>query len=161
MHHRSILVTSHYNSQKVRDPATQAGIKILPKQLASEIPIKIEEIKSAAGEFKKVDLVVIDDDQILADSLTNFLKDRFTGVEAYYHPNRFLKNLYQYAKDTIICMDHDFKAKIDGIELAKQLYEAGYKKLYLLSGKTFEKGEVPNYLTVLLKGDTESLSKLV
>ena len=163
MHHRSVLVTSHCSNQKIRDLATQAGIKILPKQLASEIPIKVEEkeIKSATSNLKKVELVIIDDDQILADSLANFLKDRFTGVEAHYHPNHFLKNLSRYAKDTIICMDHDFKTQIDGIELAKQLNEAGYTKLYLLSGKTFEEGEVPNYLTVLLKGDTESLNKLV
>jgi hypothetical protein len=38
-----------------------------------------------------------------------------------FHPNHFLKNLSRYAKDTIICMDRDFKAKIDGIGLAKQL----------------------------------------
>jgi len=163
MHNRCLLVTSHYNSQKVRNLATQAGIKILPKQLASEIPIKIEEkeIKSDIGNLKKVELVIIDDDQILADSLANFLKERFTGVEAYYHPNHFLKNLSRYAKDTIICMDHDFKAQIDGIELAKQLNEAGYTKLYLFSGKTFEEGELPDYLTLLLKGDMDALDKLV
>jgi len=163
MHNRSILVTSHYNNQKVCDLATQAGIKILPKQLASEIPIRVEEkeIKSVASNLKKVELVIIDDDQLLADSLATFLKDRFTGVEAHYHPNHFLKNLSNYAKDTIICMDHDFKAQIDGIELAKQLNEAGYTKLYLISGKTFEDGEIPEYLTVLLKGDMAALDKLI
>jgi hypothetical protein len=58
-------------------------------------------------------------------------------------------------------MDHDFKAQIDGIELAKQLNEAGYTKLCLISGKTFEDGEVPEYLMVLLKGDMAALNKLV
>lgn len=162
MQQRSILVTSHYGNQNVRDLATKAGVKILPKQLASDIPIKIEkERKGTAENFKKVDLVIIDDDQLFADSLANFFKDKFAGVEAYYDPNRFLKNLSQYAKDTKICMDNHFQNHISGIELAKQLNEAGYTKLYLLSGKTFEKREIPNYLTVLLKGDVECLDKLV
>lgn len=164
MQTQSVLVTSHYHNQPVCDLAAKIVVKILPKQLAPEVPIKIEEkerSESAVDNFKKIDLVIIDDDQLLADSLASLLKKRFEGVETYYHPSHFLKNLSQYTKDTLICMDHDFKAQIDGIELAKQLNEAGYTKLYLLSGKTFEEGEVPNYLTVLLKGDTESLNKLV
>jgi PAS domain S-box-containing protein len=164
MRMQSILVTSHYHNQPVRDLAAEVGVKILPKQLAPEVPIKIEETernKSAINNFKKIELVIIDDDQLLADSLANLLKKRFVEVEAHYHPNHFLKNLSKYAKDTIICMDHDLKAQIDGIELAKRLNEAGYIKLYLLSGKTFEEGEVPDYLTVLLKGDTDALDKLV
>jgi FixJ family two-component response regulator/anti-sigma regulatory factor (Ser/Thr protein kinase) len=164
MQKQSVLVTSHYHNQPVRDLAAEIGVKILPKQLAPEVPIKIEEKernKSAINNFKKIELVIIDDDQMLADSLVGLLKERFDGAKAYYHPNHFLKDLSKYAKDTIICMDHDFKTKIDGIELAKQLNEAGYTKLYLLSGKTFEDGEIPDYLTVLLKGDTDALDKLV
>ena len=58
-------------------------------------------------------------------------------------------------------MDHDFKSQMNGIDLAKQLHEAGYTKLYLLSGTTFKKGETPDYLTVLLKGDMDALMRLV
>jgi len=49
---------------------------------------------------------------------------------------------------------------MNGIDLAKQLHEAGYTKLYLLSGTTFKKGETPDYLTVLLKGDMDALMQL-
>jgi hypothetical protein len=61
----------------------------------------------------------------------------------------------------VVKIGDDLKAQLDGIELAKQLNEAGYTKLYLLSGKTFEDGEVPDYMTVLLKGDMAALDKLV
>ena len=39
---RPILVTSHYNRQDVRDLAFNAGIQVLPKQLAIDIPIDIK-----------------------------------------------------------------------------------------------------------------------
>ncbi|CAL7961192.1 Sensor protein [Gammaproteobacteria bacterium] len=160
MRKQSVLVTSHYSNIKIHDLAAEIGVKILPKQLASEVPIKIKEKERNIDIFKKIDLVIIDDDQLLADSLANLLKDRFTGVEAYYHPKHFLENLSQYAKNTIICMDHDFKSQMNGIDLAEQLHEAGYTKLYLFSGKTFEKKEIPDYLTVLLKGDVNAFMQL-
>jgi hypothetical protein len=58
-------------------------------------------------------------------------------------------------------MDNDLQNRINGIELAKQLHEAGYTNLYLLSGKDFEKGKVPSYLRVLSKGDMDVFDKLV
>lgn len=42
---RSILVTSHYSDRLLQENASKMGIKILPKQLASEIHIKIIETK--------------------------------------------------------------------------------------------------------------------
>ena len=41
--HNTTLVTSYYANQKIRDKATQLGIKILPKQMASIVPIEITE----------------------------------------------------------------------------------------------------------------------
>jgi hypothetical protein len=39
---KSILVTSHYTNPVIRDTATKLKIKILPKQMASIIPIHVE-----------------------------------------------------------------------------------------------------------------------
>ena len=36
---RSILVTSHYNSLKIRELAIKNGTEILPKPLAQEVPL--------------------------------------------------------------------------------------------------------------------------
>ncbi|MCC2667500.1 MAG: hypothetical protein K0S63_1416 [Gammaproteobacteria bacterium] len=38
---RVVLVTSHYNNQNVCQEAIQANIKILPKEMASDVPITI------------------------------------------------------------------------------------------------------------------------
>ncbi|CAL7961428.1 hypothetical protein GAMM_220005 [Gammaproteobacteria bacterium] len=56
----------------------------------------------------------------------------------------------------------EFKSsKLNGFDVAKQLHEQGFTRLYLLSGRTFEKGKVPGYLTVIMKTDTDAIFKLV
>jgi len=160
MHEASILVTSHYADQSVCNLAIKAGIKILPKQLASEILIEIEENRGVSGDFKKVGLVIIDDNELLVDSLVDFFQGKDVVVDAYYKPKNFLDRLSQYAKDTKICIDNDFNDCMTGVELAKQLYESGYMQLYLFSGKDFGKDEIPDYLKVITKGDLVGLSKL-
>ena len=59
---RSVLVTSYYANEEVRELALASGVRILPKQLASQVPVLV------AGE-RKTDLVFIDDN----DSLILFL----------------------------------------------------------------------------------------
>jgi len=50
--------------------------------------------------------------------------------------------MFKYDKDIMIWIDHEFT------------------RLYLLSGRRFEKGEVPDYLTAILKTDTDDIFKL-
>ena len=111
-------------------------------------------------ELKKVGLVIIDDDELLVDSLVDFFQNKGIVVDAYYKPKNFLDRLSQYPKNTKICMDNDFHCQITGVELAKQLHETGFTQLYLFSGKDFEKDEIPNYLKVITKEDLIGLSKL-
>lgn len=116
---RSILVTSHYTNLDIRNLAIKNGIKILPKPLASDISIKIlgREVdkktdEKAASNSKKMDLVIIDDDQMFVGSLTELFQNKGLAVDAYYNPKLFLENLSQYAKNTKICMDNDFHSQI-------------------------------------------------
>lgn len=156
MQHRAVLVTSHYANQNLYNLAIQARIKILPKQLATNVPVEIE-----TDNGKKVDWVVVDDVKMFADSLAGFFQSRGLEVDVYYNPERFLDNLTKYAKDIKICLDNDFRDQVDGFELAKKLHKAGYTKLYLFSGSDFVAKEIPSYLTVLRKGDMEALNKLM
>lgn len=159
---RTILVTSHHENQEVRELATEVGIPILPKQLALEIMIEIEAMiaDNIIASLKKTDLVIIDDDQLLANSVANFFYNKFECVEVYYNPNKFLENLSKYQKDTIICMDYDFKTQINGLDLAEKLHKLGYTKLFLFTGKQFIEGKIPDYLTVMLKGCIDELNKI-
>lgn len=177
---RSVLVTSHHNNLMVRNLVVKRGAKILPKQLASEVPIKIDGVSIELKDFKecsitgiengyesgktvkdsnakKVDVVLLDDEELLLASLSSLLEARGKTVDKYNKPKKFLEKLAQYDKDTKIFMDNDFKSYINGVDLAKQLHEKGYTNLYLFSGADFTVGEIPNYLTVISKTDISRL----
>ena len=151
---QAILVTSHYNRTHVLKAAAKSKIKILPKQLALSIPIKIEAKKS---KTKNTDFVVIDNDKICADSLADFFRSKSFTVDVYYNPSKFLRKASKYRKNTKIFIDNNLCFDMTGIELAKTLHKDGYDKLYIFSGTEFKKNEVPNYLTVIMKGDMDAL----
>jgi FixJ family two-component response regulator len=113
---------------------------------------------NAVADFKKTDLVIVDDDKLFADSLAFFFGNKV--VDQYHDPLVFLEKLPQYAKDIVICLDNDFRGQMSGIEVSYLLHEAGFTRLYMLSGKSFEDSEIPDHLTAILKGDMDSLRKL-
>ncbi len=160
---RSILVTSHYADPLVQNQTAKTGTKILPKQLASEIVIKINaadksSIKAAAME--KVDAVIVDDDKAFINTLLLFsFDDQIT--EEYHNPEHFLKNVTKYSKDTKIYLDNNYAtSKLKGLDVAQELHARGYTHLYLLSGEAFKEGDIPSYLTVIGKNDIERLRNL-
>jgi PAS domain S-box-containing protein len=159
-HARSILVTSHHTNPKVLESAKLSQTKILPKLLATDIPIIISVPEQKSSTNKIVDMIIIDDDINFGETLISYLEPK--TVDYYPNPFDFLNRLEQYSKDIIICLDHDFKlSTMDGFKLAKELHEKGYKRLYLLSGRSFLPEEIPSYVTFLNKVmDTEKLLSL-
>ncbi|OGO92404.1 MAG: hypothetical protein A3F41_00340 [Coxiella sp. RIFCSPHIGHO2_12_FULL_44_14] len=161
----SFLVTSHYANPKVQERAAKIGSKILPKQMASEIPIIVEQASPTQEESTEptptlIDLVVVDDNKDFRDTLTRFAFSNLKVV-AYHRPEELLKNLTSYSKETKMVIDNQFdNSTISGIELIQKLHEQGYSRLYLLSGWIFEKGEVPDYITVIRKDDIDAISHI-
>jgi len=172
---RAILVTSHYAEEEVCNLVIENGIKLLPKQLVAEIPIEICEAnndkkcdkgkakknKATKSKAEKVDALVADDNRDMANTFGRVLESQGKKADLYYKPDDLLKNMFKYDKDIMIWIDHEFKgSKLNGFDIAKQLHEQGFTRLYLLSGRRFEKGEVPDYLTAILKTDTDDIFKL-
>lgn len=158
---RSILVTSHYANKSILEQAAATNTKILPKQLASEVPIWVnEKTNGDIAGTAQVDLVIVDDDKGYVENLATFVL--FDKTIAFFeHPQNFLDNLSNYSKDTKIFLDNNFDSKvISGIELAKHLHEQGYKRLYLLSGQVFREKELPPYLMAIRKDDLDAIKKL-
>ena len=160
---RAILVTSHYANPAVREQALKLGIKILPKQLASEIPIKLSHDYTrpepeAISSLRKVDLVLVEDDKIFAQNLIDFIfYDKV--VDYFQDPMDFLENWKQYSKETKIFLDNNFNnGLIKGLEIAREMYKQGFSKLYMITGESFRKEEIPDYLTVISKTDLNSIN---
>lgn len=155
---RSILVTSHYTNQKIRKRTEKIGTRLLPKLLASETPIIIE--KSITERSKPTELIIIDDNPMFLELFALSFSKR-KRVEGFHNPHHFLRYLGDYSKDKIICFDYDFNlSDIDGLKLAEKLHNAGYNKLYMISGMNFSADQLPSYLTLVDKGDMSILDKL-
>lgn len=160
---RSVLVTSHYANTVVREHAAKTGTKILPKQLASEVPIVIDETikysKKQGAELKHVDLIVIDDDERYVRNMMDSALIDLT-VDHYTSPEHFLTVAAQYPKDTKICLDLNFNdSRMDGFYLAEQLNKLGYTRLFMISGEEFGRKKLPKYLTILNKYRIEEVKK--
>ena len=160
---RSILVTSHYANPVVRERAAKVGSKILPKPMASEIQIQIDDMtpdELFTSPLKKVDFILVDDDQSFAKNLMMFVFDNLR-IDYYHDPHYFLSNIKKYGKETKILLDNQFaNGSLSGIQLAQQLYARGYTQLYLLSGQEFEKNQLPKYLTIIRKDDIDSIKRM-
>lgn len=140
---RAMLVTSYYSKPQIREETDKLGIKILPKQMASIIPIlfanenavratespitppseplKSEELISIQPTSpqekipasQKTQVVLLDDDQVFADAIIFRLSACKKMVTHYPDPNVFLNECEKYAKDTPICIDNNFGKGID------------------------------------------------
>ena len=167
---RAFLVTSHYEDPDIQGRAIDLGVKIIPKQSATMIPIRVDNsfnynaVTEALerGPLKNVDIIVIDDNEAFAQLLVLNFEGIGKVAEAYSDPRKLLKEVTQYRKDTRICMDNDLGGggHMNGIELAKALHALGYSQLYLLSGSVFAPGELPDYLTALVKSDADFVRRI-
>lgn len=159
---QSVLVTSYYADLDIRKIAMQGRIKILPKDLAYAVTLKVVQPKKVEKGTLSVHMVFVDDEKMATQTL---VAEYFNNliVDQYDNPFEFLDEVDKYTKDTKIVLDNYYYAedgstcKIDGISIAKELHEKGFTKLFLLSGENFT---VPDYLTLILKMDKEKIKML-
>jgi two-component system aerobic respiration control sensor histidine kinase ArcB len=160
----STLVTSHYADSVVLNRVSHMKTKILPKQLAPEIPIIVEQSVQASTDIaskevalKQVDAILVDDDKRFADMLIQYVFGD-NKIDYFEDPYEFMEKIKNYPKNTRIYLDNHYKtANLTGFTLAKELYEKGYAKLYLLTGDTFKPGQAPDYVKVIRKDDIENI----
>ncbi len=160
---RSVLVTSHYADLSIHAQATITATPILPKQLAAEIVIKVvsnDDSTITISNTATVDRVLVDNDSLFVNVLVEYI---FSGekVDIYYDPNKFLAQLHRYDKHTKIYLDNNYaNTSIKGLEIAEKLHIEGFQCIYLLTVQTFQKTELPTYLTVIRKDDIEGIKNL-
>lgn len=153
---RSVLVTSHYANSEIQAEVMGLNALLLPKFLAEHVPLRVREVQ-ASNQLKQVDFVVVDDDEEFARLMVDSL---FRGrkVDLFHSPKLFLEQIDQYPQTTAICLDNRM-GRVSGIEVAETLHQKGYQQLYLLSGDSFEPGELPDYITPLCKVDLEQIKQ--
>lgn len=126
----SILVTSRYEEPTVREKAAQLGIKIIPKNFSPYINISLNEMKQP----QPVQLVFLDDSNDLTEAWEMAASLEQIPIKTFNTINDLKKELPSIPKDTPIYIDSNLNDDIKGEDFAKELYDQGYKELYLASG---------------------------
>lgn len=79
-----------------------------------------------------VDLVLIDDDILIHGTWKMVAKARGHNLLCCSNLNEFLSE--NLPKETAVYLDYHFHSGDNGVELAKKLYQEGYKNLYITTG---------------------------
>lgn len=134
---RSTLVTSHYDDKLVQDKAQKLGVKIIPKDSASNIAIDLSPVPSQK-------MVLIDDDNFVHMSWGMGADKKQVDLATYFTIDDFLKDADKFSKDTAIYIDSNLKYGVKGEVESKKIFDLGFENLTLASGMDFS--ELPFWI---------------
>jgi hypothetical protein len=126
----------------------------------SLVTMSVKPRQSNRPASRQADIVLLDDNQVFADSIIFRLTHR--KIVHYRDPRTFIHECAKYAKDISVCIDNHFGVAIplSGVEVAEQLHALGFTRLYIVSGSYFEEGTLPPYVTLIKKTNLEVLDLL-
>lgn len=128
---KSILVTSRFEERKILDRVQRLKIKLLPKGLVAYVPIRQSDPKSILC----LDAILIDDEALIHQAWGLAAKKKNKSLLCFYSVAEFFERLPSVAKDTCIYIDSDLAPEqLKGEEIAKDLFERGYRNLFLCTG---------------------------
>ena len=132
----ALIVTSHYNDERLQSQSLQEGFKILPKKLIPLVDIK--EIKE-----EKYDLIHIEDDHFLRMSWimeANKKGKKILSLEKCEDLRPYLEIM---SKGLNIYLDKDLGPHfMPGDQFGKQLYSQGFENIFLCTG--YRKQDLPD-----------------
>ena len=158
---RAFLVTSHCNEPDIQQALLKLNAKLLPKKLNQYIPIVVLENKVEYSEtnLKQVDGIWLDDDAGFTLVHEHGLLKAGKTVDIYRSPKALMDAIHIYPKNISILLDNNFDStSIHGTDVAKDLHELGFTKLFLVSGDRLKPNDYP-YLTILGKADLDDIYK--
>jgi PAS domain S-box-containing protein len=123
----AILVTSRYEEPAIRERVTHLRMTIIPKNYAPFIPISMLSKGSPA-------IVLIDDNAQIRKIWHLEAEENELLLWSFASIADFKPVLNQLDKKTSIYIDSNLGEGIKGEDYAKELYQAGFKELYLASG---------------------------
>lgn len=120
------LVTSRYEDPLVRARCVKLGCKILPKSYAPHAPLVIMP--------KKPDLVLIDDNTLMTMSW-EMTAERMNHQIITFTTSADARNVIPFLpRETPIYVDSSLSDNEKGEDFAKELYDIGFKYLFLATG---------------------------
>lgn len=127
---QATLVTSRYEEAELRTECEKMGIKMLPKNLAPHILIEV-----MCSYPENPDFILIDDSDSIRRSWQNSAILANKKAAAFASVSEFMNVSDKYNRDIPIYIDSNLGDGVaKGEFAAKEIYERGFKTIYLSSG---------------------------
>ena len=125
----AILVTGRSGDAAVIKKCLDLNLKLVSKGSMGLVPIHVNELSAS-----DVDCVLIDDDDILRKAWRTDGASAGKKVHAFESPSKFMAISQRLDREVPIYIDSNLSGGQKGEEAAKELYEAGFKNIYLTTG---------------------------
>jgi hypothetical protein len=126
---KAILVTSKYEDSDIINDVISLGIRMIPKHMIASISIENESTTSI------IQYVLIDDDELVRMTWEISATNSNIKIDCYPDYETFSLKKHQYNLITAaIYIDSNLANNINGEDIAKTLFNDGFKNIYLATG---------------------------
>ncbi|MBF0365604.1 MAG: HAMP domain-containing histidine kinase [Oligoflexia bacterium] len=133
---KAVLVTSHYEEEKIRERCKKLNVKIIPKMIVGHVPLEIVKEEEKMEHVASYAFVYIEDDDILRRGWTREARKAGVNLLTLANPQEFDKYENALSKENCeIYIDRELGDEWPkGEEVAVKLYEKGFRKIFLATG---------------------------
>lgn len=125
---QSILVTSRYEESNIKQRCAKLNIRLIPKPMAGFVPIEVKKMKI------KYHLVLLDDDSLIHLAWKFAAKEKNDLILCFLTANELYAHLDEIDPLTRIFIDSNLAGEESGEIVAKNLFDRGFKNLFLATG---------------------------
>lgn len=147
----SYLVTSRYEEENIIKECERIGIGLIPKGQSGFIPIELvgdtEKRKEVISEFpSEVQNVLIDDDDLIRLLWKTDAESKGIPLLVFSDKEKLFADLHLIHPDSSFYIDSNLGDDVNGEDLAKELFNKGFKNLIMATGYEKEHFEGISYI---------------
>ena len=144
---KSVLVTSRFEDVRVRSACEAAGLKLLPKGLASQVPLNLTVKKTTLRPDQKA--FFLDNDALVRQTWKRAAEKDGVEIEVFADWRSLLQSIEGASKDVPVYLDFNLESDLNGMQVAEKLYAMGFRNLALATGARIN--DAPAWLRVVGK----------
>ena len=104
------------------------GVRLIPKAMAGFVPIEVEKSK------EKYDCCLLDDDSLVEMTWRMAAESKNKTMICFFNPDDFFKKATELDFEVPVYVDSNLGNGIKGEEVAKKIFEMGFKNIWLCTG---------------------------
>ena len=135
------LVTSHYSKPEIIAQCIDFNFGLIPKALAGKIPMRVSApspVLNTTSSPSEPLVILLDDDLLVIEIWQMAAKDKNINFQTFTEAKELLAILNTLNKDTSFYIDSNLANGVKGEDIAKQIFDKGFKNITLATGSPKE-----------------------